>query len=255
MSDIPDETVSSFRVDKSTVSKDTIVFPRLADRLSQFPKYKFFTPALLYIHGRFTDAVLQQFRQEMNLDVSYMLHEFKHFIFTGFEDCHGHQGWNRTLWAVEASLWPAFEAFMLSTVISDPKAGLLYRTGVQDITIADPLFSERHPISADIPRTTIAVFGVDGSDVAVAVTPSPFESPWMLPRLSFHPPLDNTRRMAGELFGRDNLAAVVASPLRVITPTRPIEFRTQDIDNLPPAERMAYTKAVADYAAWRKQSG
>jgi hypothetical protein len=175
-----------------------------ADRLSQFEEYQFFTPALLYIYGRFNDRPLLDFMQETKQEVRLMHRLFNQPIFRGFHTPDGNTDWCRALWAVERTIWDAFENFMLSVVMSEASAGCVYGAGSQDVQIVDPLAIDRSVIiSVPVPALDIVVFGVDGSNCCVAVDHGP-ATLMCPPTVRIHPPQLPMQRYAAALFSGDN---------------------------------------------------
>lgn len=175
-----------------------------AERLSQFPEYRFFTPALLYLYSRHTEQLLQQFADE-HTGCCYYHHHFKQPLFRGFSAPNGDLAWNFVLWAMDKPFYPAFERFMLSTVMVDRVMQRVYRIGVDDINIVDPLYTDRQQVlRPSLPRLSITVYGVDGSGAAVAVETSTNQPP----TLKIYPPQPRTVAFAKSVL-RGNNAAVM----------------------------------------------
>src|SRR4051812_19370615 len=103
-------------------------------------QYQFFTPALLYVYGRFNDRPIFDFAAQYAGSFRVYHRLFDHEIFRGMETPDGDPAWNRALWAIERSAWPAFEQWMLSITFSDAATRTVIRVGSQDVSAADPLF-------------------------------------------------------------------------------------------------------------------
>jgi hypothetical protein len=149
--------------------------------LADLKAWRFFTPALLYLYGRFTDRVLSDFSAECP-DALFLQHTFDEPLFYGLGALYGVDvppercgitlvddrplAWNFHLWAIQAKFYPQFENFMLGVTAVDTPGGRVYRTAVQDIMIQDPLAatSDLRPV-----RAAVHVFCVDGSDKVLAL--------------------------------------------------------------------------------------
>jgi len=143
-----------------------------AENLSGFAvQYRFFSPALLYLFGFFTDHHLVDFLREQKHEVPIWMYTFDRPIFAGMEDRGNHSGWNHTLLAVTTDQWTALESFILSVAICDYSNKAVFRTGAQDINIADPLWVDRNSglLCPSTPLLPIVVFGVNGSAGCVAL--------------------------------------------------------------------------------------
>lgn len=170
---------------------------------------QFFTPALLYMYGRFTDEPLAQFMNEQDGGLQVMHRRFQQPIFKGFEaPMTGNKDWNYVLWGVVKEKYKALENYLLSVSFTASAEGWLSRIGAQDVTILDPLAVDQATIvSLTAPRISIVVWGVDSSLAALSVEMSP-GAVFEMPRLKRHPPQEETVAEAKALFaGRDPLRA------------------------------------------------
>lgn len=162
-------------------------------------RYKFFSPAPLYIYGRFDDGPIMQFMVEEEPDLHIMFHRFACPIFSGLTTPDGDVNWNFVLWGMDAETWPAFENYLLSFVITDTEHQCVFNIGAQDITIADPLTVDKQVILQPMfPSIDIVVFGVDSNKYAVAMEPC--DDLMTPPKVKFHPPQPGTAAFANALF-------------------------------------------------------
>lgn len=229
------------------VEKCTMGFGQ-AEGLGAFTEaYRFFSPALPYLYGRFTDRFLVQFLAEMSGQIDFLHHRFERSLFAGMESPDGDGAWNSVLWALDVSVYPDFEKFLLSVAVSDPARGSLYRVGVQDVEIVDPLWHDHAAVLSPHPPTIpVTVFGVNSNRGAMAVDWAPGQ-PWTRPRVCRYPADAKTCLFTRVLFGAEDLAKA----MDVITPampaaTKPLVWRTQDMENLSPEKRAEYQRILDD---------
>ena len=72
-----------------------------AESLAAMTDYQFFTPAVLYLHGAFTDGPLIDFMFNEQRDIRLHYHVSRTKIFNGLEaPSNGNVLWNHALWAV-----------------------------------------------------------------------------------------------------------------------------------------------------------
>lgn len=122
----------------------------------------FFTPAVLYLHGGFTDRTLVDYVRETGkeLDLRYRL--FRLPVFRGLHTESGDADWDHALWAVPAEDWPPLRAFLASLAFVDRRRRTFTRVGVQELEVADPLALGRPGVMAALPPTAkVAALGVD----------------------------------------------------------------------------------------------
>ncbi len=166
---------------------------------------QFFTPALLYMYGRFTDEPLAQFMNEQDGALQVMHHRFEKPIFQGFEaPMTGNKDWNHVLWGVIKEKYQALENYLLSVTFTASAESWLSRIGAQDATILDPLAVDQAAIvSLNAPRIPIIVWGVDSSLACLAVEMSP-GAVFEMPKLKRHPPQPETVAEAKAYFAGQN---------------------------------------------------
>lgn len=190
------------------VEKFEMAFGKAEGLYRFLEEVQFFSPALLYLYGRFTDEPLAQFMNEQDASLQIMHHRFKSAIFQGFEHVSGDVAWNYVLWGVLKEKYQALENYLLSVSFTASAEGWLSRIGAQDVTILDPLAVDKMAIvSLDAPRVPIVVWGVDSSQAALSVEMSP-GAVFEMPKLKRHPPQPETVAEAKALFaGRNSLQA------------------------------------------------
>lgn len=171
-----------------------------ADRLSMFPEYRFFSPALPYLFGRANDSPFAGLVSAA-ADAKILYRRFDTAVFTGMcagDDCE----WNFVLFAVEAKHWAMLENLMLGALFYSMQDRFMSRIGAQDVEIADPLYVDKHRNRQAAPRLQIVVFGVDSPDACWTVAPATDGSPVVQQT----PPLIRTQRMAAALFDNEDPA-------------------------------------------------
>lgn len=164
--------------------------PLAGSSLSEYQKeFVFFTPALLYLYGGFTNNILQdfvaQYEQGSSFTVAFFAYQAKQPIFQGLE-IKADMSWNYYLFGVRRIHWLAFESFMLSLALVNKD--LLIRVGLQEIEIADPMLLGRYSVvPTNPPLVTVIGFGVNSTEGAVAFEPGdhPLLDP---PKIAFHEP-------------------------------------------------------------------
>lgn len=219
-----------------------------ADRLVVFQNYKFFTPGLLYLFGKFFDQPLIQFMADMNKEIHYLHHRFDVPIFNGMQSLHTDGDWNHVLWAIEAEYWAAFESFILSVTLFDSAEQATYRVGVQDVLIPDPLYCDKKHLSLDLPPLMeICVFGVNGSSTCVALRNR--QHNYVRPTVGHFAPQSYMQDYS-KCFGQHDLVGAeqsLAASVNSVLDTPPVDFRTQSISSMSPEKQQEYLAAIADY--------
>jgi len=117
------------------VPKYRVEFQR-AVKLEDVPGYVWYTPAALYLWGRYSENNLADLVQRHSLQIFW--YKFDKPIFNGFI-VNADPSWNHTLWAVRADQWDKFVDGILETVQFDIPNAKLYQYALQQLTIYDPL--------------------------------------------------------------------------------------------------------------------
>lgn len=218
-----------------------------ADRLGVFEQYRFFSPALPYLHGRFNDDYLLDFMRGYPAEVRLMWHKFSKPLFRGMQAPDGDREWNFGLWAVEADVYPALESFLLSVSLIDSDRKVTYRLGAQDVLIADPLRVDKRGgvIAANIPLLSVVVFGVDASYRRISVYWDDKQPTASLPEVRFNAPSERAVAFAKATFTGDNLAADAAIGLP--RPVSPPDLNITNIGALPPAQQAELLREIEEY--------
>lgn len=131
----------------------------------------FFTPAILYLYGGFTDAPFVDYMLGLGRDVRIFEHVFSKPVFVGLIDAKAYSEyhWNYTLWAVDAPDAKGLGDHLCSVATADSKKKTFTRVGQQELVIPDPLARERDPANPQTLRIT--AFGLDGSEFQAGFLP------------------------------------------------------------------------------------
>ncbi len=168
-------------------------------------RFTFFTIAPAYLWGRFSDAVLLDFLQTYP-SAQFFYKKFDRQIFRGLTAPNGDRDWNYVLWAVETPYWEPLANHLDGAVMSDRFQSATYGFGIQELTIADPLFLDRVTLCpADVPTLLIYAVGVHSSRYLAAFVCG--SHPVMdLPELQFYKPDSHDKLYAQALFRYGPLA-------------------------------------------------
>jgi len=145
-------TFRPFRVPKYQVK-----FER-AEKLDDVPGYVWYSPAAIYIWGRYSEVNLSDLVQQH--DAKIFWYKFDKPIFKGFE-VNGDAGWNHTLWAAPEDQWKKIYDTVLETVQFDIPRQRLYQYALQTLTIHDPLSVDaKRVVLQSTPKVDIHAFAV-----------------------------------------------------------------------------------------------
>lgn len=171
---------------------------------------EFFTPALLYLRGRFRDDLLHDYASTHNVDLAVYERSFVRPVFRGLEAADGNPYWNHTLWAARRGVWAGHDAvhglrdFLLTAKLTDSRRRVLYGIGVQRLAVLDPLFMDRCVVIPErVPVVSVWGFGVNGSHAAWAYR-SDDARPWVPPEPVRLDPDPRMTRFARDVFGERN---------------------------------------------------
>jgi hypothetical protein len=123
-------TFRPFRVPKYKVE-----FER-ANKLSDVPGYVWYSPAVLYIWGRYSEVNLSDLVQQHDIQIFW--YRFDKPVFKGFT-VNGDSAWNYVLWAAREDQWQKICETILETVQFDIPKQQLYQYALQSLTVYDPL--------------------------------------------------------------------------------------------------------------------
>lgn len=167
-------------------------------------EYAFFTPAPLYLYGRFVDAPLIDFAHATP-DARFYYKKFRRPIFRGLEaPSNGNPDWNFVLWAVRVQHWDAFADFLVSITLTYEDHRDVAGVGQQTLDVLDPLATDLATVySSAIPLVPVHAFGINGSRFRVGLKAgrSPLMDP---PAVRAYGPDDAMRVFAKALYGGDN---------------------------------------------------
>lgn len=139
------------------VPKYQIKFEK-AGQLADIPGYTWYTPAALYLWGRFSEVNLSDIVQQD--DIKIFWYKFAKPLFKNF-----HVGtdvsWNHTLWAAKETDWKKIADRVLESVQFDIATKSIYQYALQSLDICDPLFADNHSVlPVGFPSVTVYAFAV-----------------------------------------------------------------------------------------------
>lgn len=120
--------------------------------------FVFFSPAMLYISGCFSDAIWIDLQKRMNARLELYHYKFNTQIFDGLLTRSGDRAWNYVLWAARKHQWQDIVGWVVSTVITDLDSKQALMFGEQDVVILDPLASDKKSLT--VTRSTVSAFGL-----------------------------------------------------------------------------------------------
>ena len=227
-----------------------------AESLAPFEReYAFYTPALLYLFGRFYDGPLNDFSANHKLENCYMYHKFDAPIFSGFSN-GGPPDWNYALWAMRREHWSRFESFILSLAFHHPSERNVIRFGVQHTEVLDPLaVSRSHGVvdAAKAPLVKISVFGVNASWGCVATDRVPVDPPLSrerlcaMPRMRMFAPLEHMLRFAAAISDSDFTAASDSMEAPAAMPREATPFNVVDVGDVSAEKQAEVAKLIQWY--------
>jgi hypothetical protein len=139
------------------VPKHRVEFQR-AGKLADIPGYVWYTPAPLYLWGRYTETNLSDLVQNQNIQIAW--YQFDKPVFQGFQ-INGDASWNHILWAAKTEDWKKIVDGILETVQFDIPNSRLYQYAMQNLKIYDPLALDiSRVLTQNVPTTTIHAFAV-----------------------------------------------------------------------------------------------
>lgn len=145
-------TFRPFRVPKYRIQFEQ------AGRLADIPDYVWYSPAAIYIWGRYSEVNLSDLVRETEAQIFW--YRFDKPIFKGFT-VRGDPGWNHTLWAAREDQWKKIYDTVLETVQFDIPNKRLYQYALQKLTIYDPLHVDTNRVLLQsTPKVEINAFAV-----------------------------------------------------------------------------------------------
>ena len=163
------------------------------------PDYALFTPAILYLHGGFTDAPLADLVHAVP-GLKFYYKKFTYPMFQGLDAVNGNRDWNFALWLIERPLWKAVEDWMISITLAYSEDGEVAGIGLQPLNVIDAL-AVHHDAGLwtsplDVP---VMAFGLNGSKVKLG-----FDVSFDPPKLRAFPPGKTMRAFAHALYEGEN---------------------------------------------------
>ena len=196
------------RFDGRVVDKYQAEFGNAKDLQQIQREWRFFTPALLYLFGRFDDEPIARFYDEIREVMPIAYHRFDRALFSGMRTPLGNSDWDHVLWAVPAERWDQFEQYLISLLVVDHNSKTTYGVGAQDVEIFDPVFADKNSLlPLIIPMIRVVVLGVNGSRSCIAMDTAQKDA-MECPKVKSYPPEDHAKKRAAAVFRGANPTAV-----------------------------------------------
>lgn len=167
--------LSGPRVREDHVTRRPLVVPKSVLPLDRFSSladasayFAFFTPAVLYLHGRFTDYLWQDAAELYGRTLPLGFYRFAEPIWSDLGDGPD-DDWNYALWAVPQEDWTFVRDFLLMTALFDSTTGWFVQYAFTEPAIRD-VWADRN----NRPPGTVVVtaFGCDASDGRHVIVPA-----------------------------------------------------------------------------------
>ncbi len=167
--------------------------------------FAFFTPAVLYLHGRFRDAPLADFVYMVAPDCKFYYRKFHRPMFRGLDaPSNGNPDWNFVLWAVRKDHWEDFANWMVSLTLTYEDERAVAGIGEQRFDVIDPLAADRSSVwHKGLPSIPVTAFGINGSKfrAGFVLGENMLMDP---PRLRFFEPGEDMKVFTEALYGGGN---------------------------------------------------
>jgi hypothetical protein len=174
-----------------------------ATSLSDIQGYVWYTPAILYLWGRYSEVNLSDLVQRH--DIKIFWYKFNKPIFQGLS-VGGDPSWNHTLWAAEQSQWLKLVNGILETVQFDTVFKKIYQYALQNLNVYDPFFADNKIlISQNAPTINVNVFAVLSNERQYAFDTRDKEIKLLPQVLTFKPDKMHVNA-ANKLFSQPNLS-------------------------------------------------
>jgi hypothetical protein len=184
------------RLAAETVPKNKIKFSTVK-RLSDVKGFVWYTPAILYLWGRFWD--LQWSDLLLKHSVKLLWHKFDKPIFKGL--VAESDEWNYTLWAAKEDEWDTICDFILSSCVMDAESKTLIQYGLQTFSVVDPLLQDKSGIvSQSSSSVLINAFAVASNYYQVAFSPT--EKFYDMPQVRTFKPMAKQKLLALKMFDK-----------------------------------------------------
>lgn len=132
-------------------------------------EWVFYTPAILYLHGRVNDAPLADFINSDSPGAHFCFKKFDYAMFRGLSSRDGDSAWNYVLWAMRKPYWDRFVNWMLSIGLTYADTKTAARIGLQELQVLDPVAYGR---TKEVSTLDIYSFGLTSNVSQVALSPS-----------------------------------------------------------------------------------
>lgn len=183
------------------VPKYRVEFQR-ANQLTDVPGYVWYTPAPIYIWGRYSDINLGDLVQQFDIQIFW--YQFDKPIFYGFT-VNDNPSWNHVLWAAREDQWKKLVDGILETVQFDLPNSKLYQYALQSLKIYDPLATDvARLVTPKTPVIEIKAFAVLSNERQYAFDTRK-ENLMATPQIVTFKPNPIHVNAANKLFGDKNL--------------------------------------------------
>lgn len=187
-----------YHVRPRRISKKRVEF-RGVRTLKSVERYVFYSPAMLYLWGRFSDTPLTDILSRV--DVPILWHRFEKPLFRGLVSGLD-ASWNHVLWACPRDRWEEFSFAVIETAQVDTKRHVVYTYAVQEVTIYDPISIDNAVIFRpnETDRIQVQIFAVVTNKHQIAFSPT--TKPHELPIATRFRPEGEFVRIADEFFAQ-----------------------------------------------------
>ncbi len=160
-------------------------------------EYAWFTPALLYLWGSFTDV--QLYDVVTRRDIQIFWYKFQKPIFKNIPGA-----WSQALWACKADKWDDFCSDVLEVVALDARRKTYMEYALQRISVMDPLQADSSLVTdpSAVSLVDIGVFAVRSNKFELAIMPDN-SSPFSLPACQTLKPTKSIVNLSADLFRDD----------------------------------------------------
>jgi hypothetical protein len=174
-----------------------------AFKLADIQGYKWYSPAAIYLWGRFSETTLSDIVSRMDLRIFW--YRFEKPIFSGFS-VSGDSSWNHALWACQENQWPRLVDLLLEVVQFDMTSKTLYHYALQSLSLPDPLNVDKSGlITNKTPEVEIYSFAVLTNKGQYAFGDNSLRKAGELPRMATYRPDPKHVSAANKLFSMQGL--------------------------------------------------
>ena len=193
--------------------------------LSDVPNLTWFTPAMLYRWGRFSDLQLSDVVTRLDLKIFW--YTFNRPIFRGLEIAND-AGWNHTLWAVEQPKWNQLVDEIVSMIQVNTQEKCVLYYAMQELEIFDPLrLDDVRLVSPAVPRMQIGAFAVQTDKFRLAFLPPALDGSTLPMPRRLKPQAARVIETRKILASRNDTSSVFEACRRSLLETQDAEFEAK----------------------------